>query len=737
MNHIFSTLAFFLLLAPSLSAQCPDIGNCPTGSQDVCDLTPNNPELWNESYWLDPLTQSNDLADAPTELSISATDACTGTLTLRCLLFLDLDGNGSMETVINSDSLAAYTSGTVPFGNSANPNYGGGTPRNFDERPVPIGQKYRFALETTGDGTNQTARLRWSSTDTPNAFINPELPYGTHKIRWIAANAAGDQDTCEYTFTVRDCKKPTVVCLNGLVINIMPTGLITMWASDFIQYTEDNHTPGSQLVTGIRKAGTGTGFPVDSLGNPAQSVTFNCDELGAQFIELWAVDRSGNADYCETFVLVQDNFGACQGSANLLFQVCARQWCTNTPVSGFDLSIDGSHPALPPINLFFPDTTLYDSSGCRIFGPVNALPLSADYVFTPDKQDDPLNGVDVFDLIRMNLHILGLEPIASPYGLIAADVNKSGSITTFDVIETRKVMLGIYLEFPTNTSWRFVDADFVFPNPANPFQQAIPETKSLHNLLDTVFTHTVEFVAVKTGDVDCTAIPGFTGATAPRSAAALTSPDALLQAGETIDVPVFPSENGAWMGLQFGLSFDPERLSVETVLPGSLSNWDDYTTAQPRPGLLNAVWYDVRPNAVQAEQPLFTLRLKALAPVQLSEALRLSAGNLYPRAYTGDLHPVDLQWRFLPAANAAAGIGNPVPNPTAAGAVLPIHVADNTAVRLSVWDMQGRLTWQQTTVAGAGTKQLLIPAEAFPAAGMYVWRVLAGGVEQSGKIGRQ
>jgi hypothetical protein len=34
-------------------------------------------------------------------------------------------------------------------------------------------------------------------------------------------------------------------------------------------------------------------------------------------------------------------------------------------------------------------------------------------------------------------------------------------------------------------------------------------------------------------------------------------------------------------------------------------------------------------------------------------------------------------------------------------------------------------------------KQLLLPAEAFPAAGMYVWRVRASGVEKSGKIGRQ
>lgn len=738
MKYCYFILPFFLLLTPFLSAQCPDIGACPTGVQDVCDLTSNNADLWNESYWLDILTQSNNLPDAPVELNISATDACTGTLSLRCLLFLDLDGNGSMETVINSDSMAGYTSGTVPFDNSANPNYGGGTPRNFDQRPLPIGQKYRFALETSGDGTSRTAWLRWSTTDAPGAFINPELPYGAHKIRWIAANTAGGQDSCEYTFIVRDCKKPTVVCINGIPVNIMPTGVITLWDTDFLQYTEDNHTPDNQLILGIRKAGTGAGFPIDSLGNPTHSVTFNCAELGAQIVELWAIDRSGNADYCETFALVQDAGGICQGPNNPVnIQVCVKQWCTDAPVSGCILSITGSHPALPPHNLFLPDTLPYDASGCLLLGPLTTFPYPADYTLTPVKEDDPLNGVDVFDLIRMNLHILGIEPIASPYGQIAADANKSGSITTFDVVETRKVMLGHYVEFPNNTSWRFIDADYMFPNPGNPFQQAFPEVKSLGNLQDTVITITADFVAVKIGDIDCTAIPGFTGASEHRYAAALTTSDALLQADETIDLPVYPSENDAWIGLQFGLAFDPERLSVEAVLPGSLPNWDDYTTAQPRPGLLNAVWYDVRPNAVQADQPLFTLRLKARKPVQLSEVLQLSAGNLYPRAYTGDLLPVNLQWRFLPAGIHTSGIGNPAPNPTAAGAVLPLQIAGNTAVQLSVWDMQGRLTWQQNTVAGAGMKQLLLPAEAFPAAGMYVWRVLAGGVEKSGKIGRQ
>ena len=36
----------------------------------------------------------------------------------------------------------------------------------------------------------------------------------------------------------------------------------------------------------------------------------------------------------------------------------------------------------------------------------------------------------------------------------------SGSLTTFDVVELRKLILGIYQSLPSANSWRFIDKDF-------------------------------------------------------------------------------------------------------------------------------------------------------------------------------------------------------------------------------------------------------------------------------------
>lgn len=77
----------------------------------------------------------------------------------------------------------------------------------------------------------------------------------------------------------------------------------------------------------------------------------------------------------------------------------------------------------------------------------------------PSKDGDDTNGVSTLDLILINRHILGVEPLPSPFHLLAADVNLTGSITTLDLIQIRKLILGINTEFPAQESWRFVRED--------------------------------------------------------------------------------------------------------------------------------------------------------------------------------------------------------------------------------------------------------------------------------------
>ncbi|HNG89306.1 MAG TPA: HYR domain-containing protein, partial [Saprospiraceae bacterium] len=187
----------------------PTTISCPQGGVSSGDLTNNDPNLWNESYWVDQ--GSNDMREAPIKLNLVARDACAGSdVSIRYLLFLDLENNGVRETVISSAT--PPTAGTVLYNNAQNPNYGGGSSRVFDERNVPTSSKYRFALQTTVQNNTKVAQVMWNSQDMPLNYVLPQLPYGQHRIQWTVEDKCGSTSTCEYNFTLAAGPLPSMTC---------------------------------------------------------------------------------------------------------------------------------------------------------------------------------------------------------------------------------------------------------------------------------------------------------------------------------------------------------------------------------------------------------------------------------------------------------------------------------------------------------------------------------------------
>ncbi|MEY4202684.1 MAG: hypothetical protein RL013_386, partial [Bacteroidota bacterium] len=75
------------------------VAQCPASPVTICDITPNDAALWNQMYWWDLANSTHDLGDAPSDISLTATDACSGSnINFEYQLLLDLDGDGSMET---------------------------------------------------------------------------------------------------------------------------------------------------------------------------------------------------------------------------------------------------------------------------------------------------------------------------------------------------------------------------------------------------------------------------------------------------------------------------------------------------------------------------------------------------------------------------------------------------------------------------------------------------------------
>ncbi|MCB0525941.1 MAG: proprotein convertase P-domain-containing protein, partial [Saprospiraceae bacterium] len=684
--------------------------DCPSDTLEFCDLSANNAQLWNESYWYDASIQSHDLCEGAVDLSVTSTDLCSGTnLSVRYLLFLDLDGDGNMETVVNSVNPPAP--GTVNYNNINTPNFTGGQVRAFDERPVSSTQKYRWALENTTSGTDLISSVRWNTQATPNSYSVPELPYGTHKIKWFVSDGCGNEAVCEYTFIVKDCKGPSVTCINGLSANMGPNGSLIVYASDFLVHAEDNCTPMDLLEFGIRVLGTGNGFPVDGNGNPLISIELTCNDLGTVPVELWGIDVAGNADYCETYIIVTDNLGNCTNDMATVSGLLKTEMGDGLEES--DIELSGQHPAGPSFDYF--DMT--DQSGSFSF--IHAVPVFSNYTLMPAKDDNPLNGVTTYDLVLISKHILGIEPLGSPYKMIAADANKSNSITTFDIVELRKLILGIYQDLPDNTSWRFVDKSFQFANPANPFAAAFPESKTVADVQANAMDE--DFVAIKIGDVNNTVVANSLMKSDDRSSGTLVFDvnDKTVKAGEYFELNFKASENVA--GYQFTLNYpDLELVDIGTNDDVKVDNFAIFSDENA----LTTSWNG-------DEQVEFSLKFRARRNGEISKMLSLSSritkAEAYKTVVEGEApEKLAIALRFNgEAGTVLTGVGFELyqnqPNPFVNRTSIGFHLPEATTAHLTVYDQSGRLIYSQKGDFPKGYNSILLDKAMVNSTGMLYY----------------
>ncbi|MBK6931501.1 MAG: hypothetical protein IPH12_11795 [Saprospirales bacterium] len=493
-----------------------------------------------------------------------------------------------------------------------------------------------------------------------------------------------------------DTEPPVVSPVGILSVNIMPTGMIALWAPDFMQApAADNCTPANQLATGVRIAGAGTGFPLDADGNPQQLVVFICCDLGTQLVELWVRDLAGNSSVDTVYVIVQDNVSMC-GPCGFEVRSCAYSvW--NEPIDDIKWSFAGQHPALPNVEIV-------QQGACF---DIQDAPYGLDFELAPVRDNDPLNGISTFDLVLISKHILAVEPLGNPYKMIAADVNKSRTISTFDVVELRKLILGIYTQLPHNTSWRFIPKTYAFPDSLDPFTSVIPETLAVFSNNDPYIT--TDFTGIKVGDVNFNALTNAATAAADRSTLPFDISDALLRPDETIRLALCLPEAQELLGFQFALQFDPALLEIMGVTPGAALEGTSLEGhfGFPGPGLLTFSWDNAGlPVATLAGAPVLYLEIRAIQAVHISRALALAAAQLRPELYDKGGAAFDLKLRFVaPPPAGSTEIYPATPNPSGGPVHIPVSLETTATVLLEVYDWRGRQIWRQEQAFPAGLQR--------------------------------
>ncbi len=547
-----------------------------------------------------------------------------------------------------------------------------------------------------------------------------DIGLGTYPVTYTVTDPCGNPSSCSFQLRVVDRVGPVVSCRQDYSVTIDFQGTLTIPAERLDAGSVDNTTASQNLQYRIGPP------PLPGTTQPPASdeMVFSCGDVGDQRVALWVGDELGNWNFCVTTITIDDRNGNCSLGFTIAGDIVTEQ---GRPVEEVAVSLSGK----------MQEKAMTDVSGYYQF---RGVPIRQMHRVQPERQDVAQNGISTLDLIGITRHILHIDLLDSPYQMIAADANGSGTITTMDVLLLREVLLGERASFGQVPNWHFIPRNFRFSNPANPFLDALPgyiEFMEFERV-----EKTADFIAVKTGDINNSARTAAGGAASRSRGATLPVVfyDMAVPRGQLATVPVYLKEAYELAGLQLGLRVDPEWAALLGCRRGA---WQSPALDYALQGdtLLLVTWLEAEPRKLPADEPLFYVEVMPHRAAHLSELLTIDdtalAGEAYPDPASGEVLPVDLQsmaelnteWSRLSVSDLKV-----FPNPFTNEVNWFLLMEQPAQIQLSIWDISGRLIVSHTVDGQSGENLITIPASRFPAKGNYIYRLVAGSFIETGEI---
>ncbi|MBK8626742.1 MAG: T9SS type A sorting domain-containing protein [Saprospiraceae bacterium] len=617
-------------------------------------------------------------------------------------------------------------------------------------------------LINTAQDCTPNEKLRWTYTiDTYNDGIGPFIngssnnasgnyPVGLHNISWTVEDMCGNQSTCSHTFRVVDKKKPTPYCISELSTVIMPTvGQVELWAKDFDKGSSDNCP-----VTGCGLKFTFNGFkpPVtisevlfDVNGNiagswPTTNATlldlyangiyqrwlpstcssaklYTCDDLGSNTENMSVWDAGGNTDFCTVKLFVQANGTSCPGyriAGNIGTEY-------NNMVSNVSLllSNDVNNESVAVVS---------DVNGYFEF---NAITPGTSYTIIPEKDTDHLNGVSTLDLVIIQRHILGLSDLDSPYKFKAADINNDKKITASDLVELRKLILGVFNKYPKNTSWRFVDkAEKINVNGDVFFANEYVR----HDTINTAMMQS-NFVAIKVGDVNGSASVNAQNISLEQRASqklTLSTFDQSFKKGESLKIPILADNFTNISGAQWTLNYDVSNLVYKNIEPGALDLTAENINVVD--GKIAFSWNDIEVLSMEPNTVLFTLEFMTQDAGNISSSLSLSSDIAKAEAYTRNLEAIQMDLQIRNSNLDVFALEQNNPNPFTTTTTISFTLPEDGHATVNIFDITGKVLKSINGQFAKGKNELMLSAEDFNAQGVMFYELESKGRKATKKM---
>ena len=553
--------------------------------------------------------------------------------------------------------------------------------------------------------------------------------YGQHSITWTITDHCGNENSCSYSFEIRDNKPPTPYCQSGLVIVTMPagTGPAEIWATDFDLGSTDNVTGtcnDNELTYSLLNVAT---------GEQGTSLSFDCGDMpngdsADILLQMWVTDEFGNSDFCEVTMSFQDNENdACPPNGNSRQEISGSVYTENNQM------LEEAMVDISRTNGSF-DQMMTQGNGSYSF----MAPVNHDYNITTEKEDDPLNGVSTLDILLIQKHILNSQLLDSPYKVIAADANNNGSVSAVDLITIRKVILGLNEGFPNDEMpWRFVDAGQTWADDMRPFPYS--ENISINDHSTTMKNN--NFVAVKIGDVNTSVlVNGFANAPvlSERNGRVLelAIDSADFEAGDLVEVPVTAKNFDNIAGTQFTISFDTDYAEFEGITPGVLNMTEaNFGHSYLSEGYVTSSWNEVDAVSASKDDVLFTINLVATKASNVAKVLEINSDITSAEAYSNDLETMGIQ---LTVNGRVEGEGyalyQNIPNPFGSETTISFRTPVDGPVSLSIYDVNGKLVKKISENFNKGTNSIMLNAEDLQSKGIFYYQMEAAGYSATKKM---
>jgi len=535
-----------------------------------------------------------------------------------------------------------------------------------------------------------------------NIFAQLDAIEGTHTVN-LQGEGCGEFLSCTKQFVVR-CEEPqtTIAGCGSLEYStdcdnpVAYQGLISTQVE-----------PSTGCVPGIQFTLT---YPNGQtlLITDAGQVNFTADpSVNGYGVYTYTVEASGCGP-----------LNSCSGSVNVVcqsgFNGISGNIATETAhkIKDVEVSLLGSTAA----------AVMTTDSGTYAFEP---MPAGSSYRIVPTKDTDHLEGISTLDLIKIQRHILGMEVLDSPYKVIAADIDKSDDVNGIDLIELRKLILGIYEELPSNDAWRIIDGAQQFIDASAPFGN-IQENYTITQLQSDM---QVDFVGVKVGDVDNSYV-AFTGEELENRSdeiVTLLIDEAELMAGDIHKISV----RGADLtleGLQAFINIDVDKAELIEVIPVMDGLTEaHFNTLDFDLGQLGVVFDNEIITDSETETALFDIVLIARESAMLSELVSLRSDRA-TEAYIAQT-PVAVELAFpshFDAISDKIELFQNRPNPWSDATEIKFYLPQSEDITLSVYDLNGRLLYQEQKTAHQGINIATLDKADLNAKGVLYYELVSG-----------